>query len=816
LERVVAEIRHLSGDAVLDLGESESVERRAFIDALLDSEANTLDESFRQALFAHTGGQALFTVEILRYLQDRGNIFQEEDGAWTADKTLAWDALPDRVEGVIEARIGRLEDELRELLNVAAVEGEEFTAQVVARVQAIDERGLLRMLSNQLDKKHQLVRESSALKHGRHLLSRYRFSHTLFQQYLYNDLSQSERQLLHGDIAAILEELYEGRTDEIAVLLARHYRAAGEDDRALPYLLQSGDQARGLYAFEQAAQYYGDALQILRRDGDPDTVYQLLMKLAQTYHSVFEYDRSAELYREAFQYSEVGANPPTNKKPSASLRRVRCELRYIGQPFQTLDYADTTSAHDHLFITHLFSGLLQTSPNLDVLPDIAASWQISDDGLTYTFFLRDDVVWSDGQPVTAHDFEFAWRRVLDRRRSSPNTGLLADLRGATNFLAGESARLGIRALDNWTLQINLERPAAYFLHLLSHFGFPLPRHVVEAHGDDWWAIANLVTNGPFVLERLPLEWCAGESVLLRRNPAYHGWFPGNLDQIELPIFSSTSGSLREYENNKLDLMPIGGWWGRSRLPISEYRRVLQIHGPEVHTFPQLSTAMVVFDTSRPPFDDVRVRRAFARAADRQSFAGDRLEVASGGLVPPGLPGHVADIALPYDVDEAKRLLAKAGYPAGRGFPPVKGALHESLKDTIGFFDRVWCDVLDVTVRWEPAKDVVMAPIEPYALVLLAWSADYPDPDNFLRFFLRNSSNWSNDTYDRLLEEASRTMVQRERLRLYRQAEQILVEEVPVLPLVYGQTEWLVKPWIKNWRPGHFMSLSTQYIMVEPH
>ncbi len=161
---------------------------------------------------------------------------------------------------MIEERIGRLEEELQEILTVAAVEGEDFTAQVVARVQEVQELRLLRALSRELEKRHHLVRERGETKVGRQLLSRYRFAHTLFQQYLYNDLSAGERRLLHAEIAAVLEELYAGRTGEIMVQLARHYAEAGEAEKAIDYLLQAGDRARGLYAHQEAIDGYERAL----------------------------------------------------------------------------------------------------------------------------------------------------------------------------------------------------------------------------------------------------------------------------------------------------------------------------------------------------------------------------------------------------------------------------------------------------------------------------------------------------------------------------------------------------------------------------
>jgi tetratricopeptide (TPR) repeat protein len=231
--------------------------------ALLDSEPNQLSEQFRQALLHHTGGHALFTVELLRTLQERGDLHLDENGRWVAQSTLDWGALPARVEGVIEERIGRLEAELRDELRVASVEGEDFAAQVIARVQATRERQLLRNLSEEPGKRHRLVREQGETRVGQQMLSRYQFAHALFQRYLYDGLSAGEKRLLHGEIAHVLEELHADSIETVTVQLARHYTEAGDNEKASQYLLAAGDRARRLYANAEAEAHYRRALSLL-------------------------------------------------------------------------------------------------------------------------------------------------------------------------------------------------------------------------------------------------------------------------------------------------------------------------------------------------------------------------------------------------------------------------------------------------------------------------------------------------------------------------------------------------------------------------
>jgi adenylate cyclase len=270
LQKVLAEFKRYHGEIGVDLDRAREMEGQRFVDAMLATEPNRLGEGFRQVLFQRTRGHPLFTLELLQDMQERGALVQDEQGRWREGPRLDWSELPDRVEGVIEERIGRLEATLRDILSVASVEGQNFTAQVLARLEAIRERELLRVLSQELEKRHRLVREREEVKLGQQFLARYQFAHALFQQYLYNQLGAGERRMLHGEIAALLEELYQGYTGEIAAQLARHYTEARDDEKAVDYLLQAGDAAGRLYAHAEARLHYTRALDALARL--PDTV----------------------------------------------------------------------------------------------------------------------------------------------------------------------------------------------------------------------------------------------------------------------------------------------------------------------------------------------------------------------------------------------------------------------------------------------------------------------------------------------------------------------------------------------------------------
>jgi len=270
MESMLNEVKRYYGDVVLDLGAGEEAEGRAFVDALLDAEPNRLGAGFRDALYRHTEGHPLFTVELLRSLQDRGVLVREDDGAWAIGPAVEWESLPARVDGVIGERIGRLERELRETLTVASVEGHRFTAQVVARVRDADERGVIRQLSGEAERQHRLVAAQGTERLADRRLSHYRFRHSLFQKYLYNTLDEVERGYMHEDVARVLEELYGDQCSQIAVQLARHFLEAGDTGKTVRYLLCAGDTAAAAYALAEARHHYEKALELLAADPDAD------------------------------------------------------------------------------------------------------------------------------------------------------------------------------------------------------------------------------------------------------------------------------------------------------------------------------------------------------------------------------------------------------------------------------------------------------------------------------------------------------------------------------------------------------------------
>ena len=319
LEKVLAEFKRYFGDICLDLDVADKAEARHFVDALLDTEPNRLGEDFRQALFRHTGGHPLFTIELLRDMQERGNLAQDEEGHLVEGRALEWGMLPARVEGVIEERIGRLDEELREALTVASVEGEDFTAQVIARVQEMSERHIVRRLTRELDRQYRLVQEQGIKRISGQRLSLYRFRHNLFQSYLYNNLGQAEREFLHEDVGRVLEELYGDQVDEIAAIapqLAHHFEEAGLGEKARHYLYQAGERARRQYAHEEAVAYLSRALELTPETDYPER-YAILSARERAY------DVQGEREAQRGDLVALGQLAETLDGPSTALRRAQ-------------------------------------------------------------------------------------------------------------------------------------------------------------------------------------------------------------------------------------------------------------------------------------------------------------------------------------------------------------------------------------------------------------------------------------------------------------------------------------------------------------
>ena len=260
LEKLLSELKRYYGDITIAVDQEDEATTRAFVDACVDAEPNRLGFDFREALRRHTAGNPLFITELMRHLQDSGQLVKDAQGEWVQSGPVDWTALPARVEGVIEERLQRLGKDGRATLSVASVEGANFTAEVVARLQASDEREMVRRLSSEMSKQHRLVEAMDVLRLGSKRLSRYRFHHSVFQKYLYDSLDKVELSYLHEDVGNALELFYADRLDDVAVELAWHFSCAGVDDKAAHYHRRAGELAVSRYAHKEAIDHFTSAL----------------------------------------------------------------------------------------------------------------------------------------------------------------------------------------------------------------------------------------------------------------------------------------------------------------------------------------------------------------------------------------------------------------------------------------------------------------------------------------------------------------------------------------------------------------------------
>jgi oligopeptide transport system substrate-binding protein len=764
-------------------------------------------------------GNPFFVEELIKMLVEDGVIVKGEDRWRVEPSRLSEVRVPPTLRGVLQARLDRLPIEDRTVLQQASVVGRLFWDRAVVRIsesaaEDVQEAEVLNTLSALRGREMVFQRETTAFAGSRE----YVFKHAVLREVTYRGLLKRLRRVYHGLVADWLMEQGGERASEYTGLIADHLELAKRTGEATDYLLEAGDRARGLYAHQEAIGAYERALALLKEQGDHERAARTMMKLGLTYHTAFDFAQARQAYEEGFLlWQRVGQIEPTAPRPPAPH-----PLRLAVLESVTLDPGLASDLHSAVAIDQLFSGLVELSPELDVLPDVARSWEMVEGGRKYVFHVRDDVRWSDGAPVTARDFEHAWKRVLNPASQSPNASLLYDVRGARAYHQGHLADpdgVGVRAVDDVTLVVELEGPTGYFLHLLANnAAYPVPWHVLQTRGAAWAELPSIVTNGPFRLA----TWDCGESMVLERNPAYHGRFTGNLRRVELSFGPRRPGRLLEmYDDNHVDVCFF------ELFAQAEWDLARQRHAEEYVSAPSLSTLYIGFDVNRPPFDDPRVRRAFALATDRQTLADVAMRgyyfPATGGLVPPGMPGHSPGIALPYDPKGARHLLTEAGYPAGRGFPVLEALvaadrpLHVAA---ILYLQAQWLEDLGVEITWSQMDwgRLLMDRFDREAphMWVMGWAADYPDPNSFLRASRwRVRTRWQNEAFDGLVEGARRVMEQGERMRMYQQADRILVEQAPILVLLHGRWHLLVKPWVRLRIPAIGRQLWKD-VIIGPH
>jgi oligopeptide transport system substrate-binding protein len=770
-------------------------------------------------LYEETEGNPFFLMESIKTLFETGWI-SLEGGAWYGDFARISETdlpLPAGVSEAIQARVHRLDEEAWQALGLAAVLGCEFDFDLLDAAGKQDEQATLEALETLL--RRRFVSEGSGVL-GRD----YAFHHHKIQEVVYAGLSLRRRQLLHAQAGEALERLYASNVETVAGELAFHFNQGRREDRALVakavrYLLLAGDQARLAYAHREAIDYYNRALALQKEQGEYEQAGRTLMKLGLAYHTSFDFTQAHRAFDEGFiQWQQAGIRDlPTTLPPAPHALRFRWRCPY------TLDPALPGGYVSFLVVSQMFSGLVTMTPDLDVVPDVAQRWRVLEGGRRYRFHLRPDARWSDGTPLTAHDFEYAWKRVLDPETGRINSNLLA-IKGARAFHQGERAdvdQVGVRALDDETLDVELEEPDSHFLYALTaNDASPVPQHVVEAFGAAWTDANKIVSNGPFQLE----AWDKGECMRLARNPFYAGLCRGNVDQVVLHFPKGESirdltAAMESYLRGDLDILTL------MDASVHEGDRIRRQFTAEYLSAPWLFTAYLGFVTSRPPFDDVRLRQALALAIDRDVLANVILRgmyaPGTGGFVPLGMVGHSPQIGFPYQPDRARELLAEAGFTAGAGLPILDALTVPPVSSLIlEYLQAQWQENLGIQLAWEVAD---LPPFQqrlqhdPPHLYLLGEFPDFPDPSCFLTpENERQHTRWVSQAYETLVVQARRTWDQEARLKLLRQADQVLVYEASIIPLFYGRQHLLVKPWVSNFPIPVLNRWFWKDTIIEPH
>ncbi|MEE9514799.1 MAG: peptide ABC transporter substrate-binding protein [Candidatus Brocadiales bacterium] len=502
----------------------------------------------------------------------------------------------------------------------------------------------------------------------------------------------------------------------------------------------------------------------------------------------------------------------------ATHRYERAEFTYVNGPEpETLDPALLTGFVEGRIVAALFEGLTQYQPeNLSPTPGVAKSWTVSEDLLTYTFYLRESR-WSNGERLTAHDFLYSWKRALHPMTAADYAYQLYYLKNARPFNEGiltEFSEVGVRALDDYTLQVRLETPTAFFLDLTSFPTLmPVNRKCLETYGEYWTRPENMVCNGPFHL----VEWKINNKIYMEKNPLYWDAQRVKLKSVDALSIESLNTGFNVYETGDADLL-----YG---LPLS---LIDILRGREdFHTNVFLATSFIRFNVTAPPFDDVRVRKAFDMTIDKErivKYVTKGGEVPATTLVPPGMPDYQSPTGLPFNPEEARRLLAEAGYPGGRGFPYTEYLFNtsEANKDIAEVIQQMWKTNLGVGVtlvnqEWKVFLST-MKNLD-YQICRGNWIGDYIDPNTFLDMFVTDGGNnrtgWSNRRYDELIRAAAGERDSNRRMELFREAEKILVvDELPILPVYYYSSLNMYRPDIIGIFPNVLNIHPWKYIRVE--
>lgn len=471
-------------------------------------------------------------------------------------------------------------------------------------------------------------------------------------------------------------------------------------------------------------------------------------------------------------------------------------FRIRGEP-ETLDWNKAHTPIETYLLMNLMEGLVTFDSNMKVVPSLAQSWTQSPDGRTYTFKLRPNVKWSDGKALKAGDFVYSWKRLLSPLTAASYAYFLFDIEGAEYFNKGtlkDFNDVGVKAIDDFTLQVKLNRPVAHWIYIPTFWvTFPMREDVVEKYGAGWASPGRMVSLGPFTLEAHDLD----SKIVMRSNPTYYGK-KGNISQAVGLIVQDDATAMTLYEAGKLDFLTDIATLDLKRM---EGR-------PDLKAFPYMKVVYLGLVSSKYPVQNAHLRRAIAMAIDKTRlglFLHGKQEPAT-SFVPPKMLGHSAKLGLKFDPTRARSELKAAGMDASRTLnlemllpnwdKPMMLAqfIQAELKRNLG-----------IEVSLQPFDNKTFRAqldLHTYPLFEASWSADYPDPDNFLSVFLSNSGNnrttWKSEKFDELVLNARGHQSASVREKLYLQAQKLLIEdEAVIVPLNYEPNMALVRKGVRN-------------------
>jgi oligopeptide transport system substrate-binding protein len=497
----------------------------------------------------------------------------------------------------------------------------------------------------------------------------------------------------------------------------------------------------------------------------------------------------------------------------------------IGAEPTDLDPHTITGTGDAKIVQALFDPLVSFEPvTLAPAPALAERWDISADGLTYTFHLRAEAKWSNGDPLTAQDCVDSWRRILTPSLGAEYAYFLYLLRGAEAFHQGATkdfSTVGVTARDAHTLVVTLAHPAPYFLQVLLNSPWrPIHVRSIAAVGDatqrgtKWTLPANLVSSGPFVLK----EWSLNQRIVVEKSPTYWDRARVSLNAVHFYPIDNVDTEERAFRAGQLHLT-----WA---LPLSKVLPLQRENSPLLRIDPLLETHFFRFNIRRAPFDDVRIRRALALAIDRDTLVSKILpggRQAASTFVPPLLVGYTPPKRRAYDVAAARQLLVGAGHAGGSGLPVIELLYHNSeiLRLSAEAIQQMWQRDLGLNVRLlnQERKTVAAARRSgDFQVVLGTWTADYLDATTFLDMWRRDSGNnqtgWSDPAYDALLNRTDTMADAKARASVLAEAEALVLDAAPIVPVYFNTHVYLIHPTVKGWHPTPTDHTDFRYVSLQ--